>query len=510
MGNDTPFIKMAKLACERIQLRLAEAWDILWDTIVNYQNNGDVNQAAAIALYAILSFIPLLILTFLMVGEFFTSNLSIQQDLIEGIRRFHPYFSGDLIRQLGQIEQKQHLLGWVGIISLIWFSSLIFGAIETAFNLIFRTKTIRNYFLSKLLGIAMIPLGWAVATASIGVTYIATVIVQQPLLAEGLPFLPLGKSFFFRTALPYLVTVAFFTLVYKIIPPVKVKMGAAVAGAAIFAALLEVAKHFFTWYLANYTRYHLIFGDLEAMVVILIWIFYVALIFLFCAELIASYQRRDLLLLEKTFLNLGKTWTRLDDRLFRKFGRMYPEGSCIFKEGDTGRDLYYILMGRVRMEKSSNQMKKSLAELGPGEYFGEMAALNGAPRSASACVTEDSDIAVIDEETFHRLLRESDGISLYMLKEFSSRIKLTDEALNDLSQSWIKLMVILYALMKWPLEATCNPLGELAVCMGKEETEIAEVLEQLSAQGILTFENGYVIEFAKERAWELLNRRTFE
>jgi CRP/FNR family transcriptional regulator, cyclic AMP receptor protein len=246
------------------------------------------------------------------------------------------------------------------------------------------------------------------------------------------------------------------------------------------------------------------------MVVILIWIFYVALIFLFCAELIASYQRRDLLLLEKTFLNLGKTWTRLDDRLFRKFGRMYPEGSCIFKEGDTGRDLYYILMGRVRMEKTSNQMKKSLAELGPGEYFGEMAALNGAPRSASACVTEDSDIAVIDEETFHRLLRESDGISLYMLKEFSSRIKLTDEALNDLSQSWIKLMVILYALMKWPLEATCNPLGELAVCMGKEETEIAEVLEQLSAQGILTFENGYVIEFAKERAWELLNRQVFE
>jgi len=508
MGNDTPPVNTDKSVYRRIQLRLAGAWDILWDTVVNYQNNGDFNQAAAIALYAILSFIPLFILTFLMIGEFFGTNLALQQELMEGIRYFNPYFSGDLLRQLGKIEQKKQLLGWVGIVSLIWFSSMIFGAMETAFNLIFRSKTIRNYILSKLLGIAMIPLGWAVATTGMVITTVATIIVQQPLLAEELPILPLIQSFFFRAALPYLVTVAFFTLVYKIIPPVNVKIGAALAGAAVFAVLLEPAKHLFAWYLSNYTRYNVIFGDMEAIVIILVWIFYVALIFLFCAELIASYQRRDLLLLEKTFLNLGKTWARLDDRLFRKFGRMYPAGACIFAEGGTGTDLYYILMGKVRMETSVNQVKKVLAELGPGDYFGEMAALNKAPRSASAYAVEDSEIAIIDEETFHRLLRESDSISLYMLKEFANRIKHTDDALNNLSHFWVMLMVVLYMLLKWTPASSGNLLHELAGCLGKDVSEIEDVMKELNAQGILTFENGYVIEFAREKAWDLLNGLT--
>jgi membrane protein len=508
MGNGTPSVNTDKSLYRQIQLRLAGAWDVLWDTIVNYQNNGDFNQAAAIALYAILSFIPLFILTFLMIGEFFGTNPAIKQELMEGIRYFNPYFSGDLLRQIGQIEQKKQLLGWVGIVSLIWFSSMIFGAMETAFNLIFRSKTIRNYILSKLLGIAMIPLGWAVATTSMAITAVATVIVQQPYLANELPLLPLIQGFFFRIALPYLITVAFFTLVYTIIPPVKVKIGAALAGAAIFAALLEPAKHFFAWYLANYTRYNVIFGDMEAIVIILVWIFYVALIFLFCAELIASYQRRDLLLLEKTFLNLGKTWARLDDRLFRKFGRMYPAGACIFAEGDMGTDLYYILVGKVRMETSVSQVKKVLAELGPGTYFGEMASLNKAPRSASAYAVEDSEIAIIDEETFHRLLRESDSISLYMLKEFASRIKYTDEVLNNLSHSWVMLMVVLFMLLKWTPAAKDNFLHELAGCLGKEDTEIEDVMKELNGRGILTFENGYVIEFAREKAWDLLNGLT--
>jgi len=48
---------------------------------------------------------------------------------------------------------------------------------------------------------------------------------------------------------------------------------------------MEIAKQLFTWYVANYTRYNVIFGSLEAVVILVIWVFYVALILLFCAEL---------------------------------------------------------------------------------------------------------------------------------------------------------------------------------------------------------------------------------
>ncbi len=61
-----------------IRLRFASAWDILGDAIRNYRANGDTNQAAAIALYAILSVIPLFILTLLLVGQTFGADPEIE------------------------------------------------------------------------------------------------------------------------------------------------------------------------------------------------------------------------------------------------------------------------------------------------------------------------------------------------------------------------------------------------------------------------------------------------
>ena len=83
------------------------------------------------------------------------------------------------------------------------------------------------------------------------------------------------------------------------------------------------------------------------------------------------------------------------------------------------------------MEKEAGQVKKILAQLGRGEYIGEIAALIEAPRTASVVTVQDSRIAVINEGTFRNLLRESDQIALFMLKEFSRRIRHTNEALDD-------------------------------------------------------------------------------
>ena len=66
-----------------IRLRFASAWEILLDTLRNYRTNGDTNQAAAIALYAILSIIPLFILTLLLVGQTFGADPGIQKKLLE-------------------------------------------------------------------------------------------------------------------------------------------------------------------------------------------------------------------------------------------------------------------------------------------------------------------------------------------------------------------------------------------------------------------------------------------
>ena len=491
-----------------IRLCFASGWEILRDAIRNYRTNGDTNQAAAIALYAILSVIPLFILTLLLVSQTFGADPGIQKKLLEGIRQFIPSFSGDLLMQFGQIEGKKELLGWAGIISLIWFSAMIFSAIETAMNIIFRSKTYRNYFLAKLLAIAMIPLGWTVGILSVGITYVAAILSRQPLIVQGgVFFLPEVYGIFFRYLIPYFFTVLFFTVVYKAIPSAKVGLKSALIGSAIFSTLMEIAKQFFTWYIASYTRYHVIFGSLEAVVILVIWVFYVALILLFCAELISSYQRRDMILLEKALLKHRSGRMQIDERIFRKFGRLYGPDEYIFREGDIGQDIFYILSGRVRMEKSAGQAKKVLAEMGQGEYFGEMAALIHAPRTASARSLEESHIAVVNGDTLRNLLRESDDVSLFMLQEFSNRIRHTNETLEELTQSWVRLMAILYFLRAWPLPDDRNPEAELAKITGKETAEIHEILAELGRRGVLTFSEDRVTGFSRDDALRLLDEK---
>ncbi|MCK9232531.1 MAG: Crp/Fnr family transcriptional regulator, partial [Syntrophales bacterium] len=179
------------------------------------------------------------------------------------------------------------------------------------------------------------------------------------------------------------------------------------------------------------------------------------------------------------------------------------------REGDTGSEMYYILQGRILVQKQAGQIKKVLTDVGPGEYFGEMSTLIDAPRTASAEAASDSCLAVIDSETFHRMLRESDDVSLLMLRASSRRIKHTNEVLEELTEAWIELMAILYFLKEWPLAQGQDPVTELVRYTGKDPGDIREVLRKLGREGILRFEGDRVTEFVRSEAWKLLNHQVF-
>ena len=304
----------ARERSESFRMKAAGIGDILADSVKNYKNNGDVNQAAAMALYAILSAIPLFILTIIVAGYFFSLYPNISEDIINAIRGFHPYFSEKLLAQLGQIEKKKHLLGWAGVLGLIGLSSMIFNSMEIALNIIFRSRKKRNYFVSKLLALSMIPTGWIIGSVSLVISYVAALLVKQSVeIAEGLNIsLGVMSGALLRYAVPYLITVIFFYFIYRIIPTNKIRPAVALGGSALFALLMEIAKQLFTWYISNYTRYNIIFGSLGTIVILVIWAFYVALIFLFCAELMSSYQRRDIILLERAMLKPHTSIMKID------------------------------------------------------------------------------------------------------------------------------------------------------------------------------------------------------
>ena len=120
-----------------------------------------------------------------------------------------------------------------------------------------------------------------------------------------------------------------------------------------------------------------------------------------------------------------------DEQLFWKFGKDFRKGTVLFQEGDPGREMFILQKGRVQVRKRVGSGEKVLAELGDGEFFGEMALLEGLNRSATVEAVEDSKILVIGPETFETLLKNNPEIAVKMLKKMAARLRSLDEHLGN-------------------------------------------------------------------------------
>ena len=118
---------------------------------------------------------------------------------------------------------------------------------------------------------------------------------------------------------------------------------------------------------------------------------------------------------------------RKEEQLFWKFGKDFPKGTVLFREGDLGREMFIIQQGKVQVRKKVGTAEKVLAELSNGEFFGEMALLMGMDRSATVEVIEDSKLLVVTPDTFENLLKSNLDIALKMLKKMASRLRALDE-----------------------------------------------------------------------------------
>jgi CRP/FNR family cyclic AMP-dependent transcriptional regulator len=113
------------------------------------------------------------------------------------------------------------------------------------------------------------------------------------------------------------------------------------------------------------------------------------------------------------------------------YGRDFPVGAVIFEEGDPGSRLYVIQSGMVRIVKRNGPRQVTLAQLGPGEFFGEMALLDHQPRSAAAVVGEAARVLELDEEAFERMVTERGEVALRILRRLSRRLREANRQIRD-------------------------------------------------------------------------------
>jgi len=109
--------------------------------------------------------------------------------------------------------------------------------------------------------------------------------------------------------------------------------------------------------------------------------------------------------------------------------KAYDGSATIFRQGDAADCAYVVLEGRVRITASRNGHDMVLAILGPGDVFGEMALLDGKPRSATAAASaEGARVRFVSRTEFHEMLE--DPFVRQMVTGMGSRLRAADELLT--------------------------------------------------------------------------------
>jgi CRP/FNR family cyclic AMP-dependent transcriptional regulator len=107
-------------------------------------------------------------------------------------------------------------------------------------------------------------------------------------------------------------------------------------------------------------------------------------------------------------------------------------GTQLFHKGDSGDAMYLIESGRVRISITDQDAQEvTLADLAQGDFFGEMAIIDGRKRSADARVVQDARLAILSRPSFLSFVRDNPNVALEMLSALSERLRRTDELLRS-------------------------------------------------------------------------------
>ena len=113
--------------------------------------------------------------------------------------------------------------------------------------------------------------------------------------------------------------------------------------------------------------------------------------------------------------------------------RHYPRSAVVFREGDPADCMYILKEGAVEIKKKVERGEALLKTIRmPNEFFGEMALMDGKPRSATALTTAPTSLMVVDGATFERLLMTNGAFAVKIFKILADRIRKTNLHLGEL------------------------------------------------------------------------------
>jgi membrane protein len=273
---------------------ISVTWKMLKDTVLSFIEDEALTRGAAIAFYTATSIAPILLIVIAIAGLVFGQDAA--QNAITA------QFSDLMGRQTAEVLQSavasaagkssSILATIIGLATLIATASGIFGEMQAALNSIWKTKP-QATTVSRLIRARAVSLG---LVAALGFLLIVSLVISAGLTVFGNyldTVLPMGKLIL--PVLNFVVSVVLlgilFGAIYKMLPDRSLQWNDVVVGALITSVLFNIGKSLVGWYIGS-SAIASSYGAAGGLIVLLLWVYYSAQIFLLGAEFTKIYVNR--------------------------------------------------------------------------------------------------------------------------------------------------------------------------------------------------------------------------
>lgn len=260
------------------------------------RDNGGL-VAAAVSFYVFLSLVPVLLLAIAVAGYVFGSPERASQLVVDWVNKYGlTQQAGEQITSiLTEVIAGRGAATGAGLLILLWTVTTAVGNLEKAINVAWNVEQARGFAVRRLLALFVCVLVAVLLALSLVATTALNLVKNLDVSVWGVtpttwPWIWDVLGF----AVPVLVTVLSFTLIYKILPNTAVPMRIAFAGGLFAGILWEAAKIGFSYYVNNFVDYSRVYGPLGGVILLLIWINYSALVTVLGAEAASiAHNRRS-------------------------------------------------------------------------------------------------------------------------------------------------------------------------------------------------------------------------
>ncbi len=262
-----------------------------WRALVRFFDHNGPDRAAAVAYYTLLSLLPLLIFIISLGVKVLGSFDAAYQGTLFLLRGVVIPLDPQSLQSLREFVARASDLTWPSILLLAWTSKRMFASLFSALDRVFEIEG--QGFLRGLARGNLAPLGMVLVTGVGLLASLALTLVMATLEGALLRFGVVGgafhtlRVFLLTQGLPVFVTLSFFFIVYRFVPHRTLRSRHALAGALLATVLWELAKAGFGWYLKNLAHYAGLYGALEGIIVLAIWLEVSVSIILYCGEVVA-------------------------------------------------------------------------------------------------------------------------------------------------------------------------------------------------------------------------------